>query len=1314
MGLYTEETDFRELNSQQLKRPAVVTIRKPLIHKAEMEDVLTRLLNLYVPATKKERKVSGRNTIVVGGRALLLSYKDTTSVQSWKWVKYNENIYLRTQALQQFPVESIPLKNIVRDSAQTIEIDQVLASSVLGRFGGGDTAFSLNPTVQNINDVYKLVLFNQVDDNYLNASKDTGETQAPFLLKTPYLFKNGRLPFKLSKTVTRIDLTKETTDTTVNAIKRAMKFLYGFIPKKTISVYIWAFGLNTPAAKISVEHAVNTQIQDIRGVVCKQIAINLRDYYNAIKYSSRRLEAQNRAMELTNKEKNTFTILADIRKLDVPWAQAAKGKSYGDNLSAFLNKIEKELTVNTTYDEQNIPLLALGPEAERLYKQTCKVILADAISEQYLTTSADTENIITQGDFRVKYYAVLLKKIQDKVQAYQDLITRGIMHFPLYSTYKGVLAYDIADLLQAKDTTTLLEFIRNMESLLFGATSGLYITSQDSNTTVPTAPIWNAQAVAGDVSFGRQEWVIYPNTELTPLKQVVLNTQNQDIVNITVQRVTAGTSGCSVELKNADGKYTHEREDILNRGNSIFESLDEIKIFLPTREGTVEECFQGIVYKVQENNEAGYHSITVSAECNKRLLRMMRTNLKPSLSKDESANNPLTAFVIPTQFYNAIQYWMPFLFMQGLSYMSCQPQQITDETAYSLPLYGLEPTNITQNTTVSYTVPTSTVQKINVMEQATPTSFTPSVVGTNTLTPTQKDLQKLTKNIGLIPVDTGVPFVYASNTTAVGIKSVDMPTISITAPEDATVLQQETKSFSYKNVVGSYKQVNFIDELFNLIWYSCNSSGSNEDIQRIAKAKKQLIEEYTASAIITNAENPYKNEKDEPGITDLATVLRGDNRVTFKVYKQRFKMPFSPGTTLTYRTPVARIVGTSQPAFALSYSNQEVQFSNWKSNIELIDEVAGRFNFLFYTDKQGVINFTPYNFDLTTLATYNYTKPYVDSAAVLTIQPSIYYEGGDNPQILRKRDITQYQRIQDDSVLVNWVKVIGSWQQAGNIALNNAIVSDPVLMLKVGFRPARDVSVLGIRNTNALTLYGLAWMDRNNKRFKAADISGIFDARMDINLPYYVPHDEVIYFCEALNITYTAGQSCKYNMTGSFGKTPILDITPYVASDTTEVFTDYAIGLTLAAAIQDLFVNKTKITPSVYSQYKKIFNTSRVSAQKASICCFNGHLWDNVSAIQFEELVYNYTAVYGDKFSGIEGYVGMGITGLTDITTIINNLNNAQADTQDINAIRLWAPYIYALQDPKAPSILIEKQKVFSDLYIPGIVEEPVQTQATT
>ena len=69
--MYSYEADYKEQHAKHIKRPALVAIKKPLLSIDEMEDILTRLLVLYVPPTQLSVNFKGIRR-GVGRKAFLM------------------------------------------------------------------------------------------------------------------------------------------------------------------------------------------------------------------------------------------------------------------------------------------------------------------------------------------------------------------------------------------------------------------------------------------------------------------------------------------------------------------------------------------------------------------------------------------------------------------------------------------------------------------------------------------------------------------------------------------------------------------------------------------------------------------------------------------------------------------------------------------------------------------------------------------------------------------------------------------------------------------------------------------------------------------------------------------------------------------------------------------------------------------------------------------------------------------------------------------------------------------------------------------
>ena len=212
------------------------------------------------------------------------------------------------------------------------------------------------------------------------------------------------------------------------------------------------------------------------------------------------------------------------------------------------------------------------------------------------------------------------------------------------------------------------------------------------------------------------------------------------------------------------------------------------------------------------------------------------------------------------------------------------------------------------------------------------------------------------------------------------------------------------------------------DPLLGYLWYKANSKQlPTSEQQIIRESLKLVLEDYVVTRKVKDGQIT-----DVPGVADLKTLLRQGYRASYFVYKQRFDGLTLPN--MKDRVIVAKITGTSQPTYLLQSSALSIQFSNWKSNGQIINDIASRFNFLYYSDKNGIVNFTPYTLDLTTLNTNNYRNSYIDTDKMLITRSSRDIENDDNPQILKQQYLTEFTSTIRDSEIVNWVKMSGNFQ----------------------------------------------------------------------------------------------------------------------------------------------------------------------------------------------------------------------------------------------------------------------------------------------
>lgn len=1443
--LYTYENDYKEQHAKHVKRPALVTIKKPLVSKGDMEDVLMRLLNLHAKPTRNTFNPKGVQR-GINGKAILVDYHreiprlhsptdDNTDGEFHRRgvfeINTNQSVYLSEDPvnvtgadLNGLDVSAInpdrisAFRNAQYGRAKTygdqgfvIHVSHSSEYDALnGWFDPEQTSSMLKKQVDPAYAIkYSLYLLTKADHLYLKAHPKDGSSQREDLIARKYLFTENGFPHYVGTQV--IYDPKDRNGVTHPLDAGMAKRVFGYLPKKAVNAYEWVFytkpltivSLDKPVWQKTEENKFRvyvrfvTQLQklfkalDTPEQVSEKIkAINVKNTYRNAYYKVQKI--LNEALQPgENYTLTSFGILSrinkaipDIKDLEIPadaYVFYYKSKTALESIVSSVKSLVSDVkTVKTIPDQMLHVIDNMNAYVDESGERSGFVSMLDTndrrkarledeakrnqVSSIFLTTKSAAH--VTLGQFKNQYYAILINKINKKYEELKPFIDKGIVYFPFQDDLDAVNNYlknsnELTSVVEVEDqysepkeTPVMFNFIKRAERLLFSSFSGFYVTSYTEDSSEVKAPLWNSLADLNTLSgqLGTVDYGDYGKYQL-------INSQNKDIVSISVSRSVIGKASAQFIIKNANGKYNYDRDDVLNRNKHLIEPMDEVLVFMPTLEfkssggiqnynGKLEQVFAGVVNECNDENSGGYHSLRVSCECYKKYMDVVRTNVKPSACRDESNNNPVTAFIVPNQMYESVENWMPFMFAQALSYIYCQPGKTT-EADLAKPLFTIEKSPVIKDQEFRVnevgTVEVSYLDTVEVPAYYKVTSqnkYTYSSTGNfSILTPTKTEEDEVTEEEYAAG---GAHVVPGTSTTISYVKRTKKEQRKFTYNTTGVTQEFATR----KAVVGYRDNVQFNDPLFNYLWYKQNTYNlPKEELDIIQNNLKFVLDDYIKVKVRGENELRVYSEtlsgsrggsSKESGT--LRSLLAQGKRVAYLVYKQRFS-----GITLPKlkedRQIVGSITGTAQPTYLLQSQQIPIQLSNWKTNGTIINEVASRFNFIYYTDRFGTVTFTPYSLDLTTLNTNNYRSSTIDTDKMLITRSSRDVENDNNPQILKQQYLSDFVSNVEDNVLVNWLVVNGQFQVApGSSKFLNAVVTDPVLIKKYGYRTGKPINIFGINNAQTLRLYGLAYMDRQNRNYMTARAAGLFDARMDINLPYYVPTVETIYYCENLKITYNSGQTCSFAMGLTFGKKPLLSVEAYShkylgdkkaysnsLSGSFVLDTNIVGGphnATLLDSLKTLFVNDNVITPTTYTQYKKMFyNEDNPSAptltelsdaqikatRNASICCYNGYMWDNVSGISFEELALDYAF----KFSGIRtsgltaALVSSGKSSymekLADQLSIeSSDLNFSE---EEKNALSMYYVEIPAISDVTLPAEFGKTTDIVSDLNVPGIFD---------
>lgn len=210
------------------------------------------------------------------------------------------------------------------------------------------------------------------------------------------------------------------------------------------------------------------------------------------------------------------------------------------------------------------------------------------------------------------------------------------------------------------------------ERVYFGDWAGFYYTNatpKNETKSVYTNTNLNKDLYTNVVSKIGTDLKTIGGNDIETIQSVGLSDLvNTDVVSVNISRQTMGKSQATINLKNVDEKYTYKNGVFF--GETLFEPMDEVLIYLPTYDESLELSFKGYVSDVENINQRGYHSLSIVCDCPLKLIDIVRTNLKPAYSFDESEYKPIHPFTVPPDLMKSVDQWVPFMFAQGLSYFT--------------------------------------------------------------------------------------------------------------------------------------------------------------------------------------------------------------------------------------------------------------------------------------------------------------------------------------------------------------------------------------------------------------------------------------------------------------------------------------------------------------------------------------------------------------------------------------------------------------------------------------------------------------------
>ena len=456
--------------------------------------------------------------------------------------------------------------------------------------------------------------------------------------------------------------------------------------------------------------------------------------------------------------------------------------------------------------------------------------------------------------------------------------------------------------------------------------------------------------------------------------------------------------------------------------------------------------------------------------------------------------------------------------------------------------------------------------------------------------------------------------------------------------EASTLTDATTKIYE----LNALRLPKFKDTLLQYLWYKKTNADSSQQIA--AESLQQLTDLYTSSITQASGDTAVK-DSETAGIKDPYSVVKGsfkkgdgNLKVYYNVYAQRSDS-FS-----TYRDLEAQILGTCQPGWVLGQQDISIIFSDYRTNYDILSETAEKFNFYLYSNRNGIIQYRSPQIDLFNLNITTDNGKTLFSPTRMKNEKDRLYEM--RPDVLNAQTTTSIQAQCDDSKLITWLQISGEniWGGLNADAGNAVVVQDLPKSLKYGIKSQQTQLLSGVQRVEALTIYALSLMDRQNSLFRSASVTGLASGDLDVNTTVYSPVDNTVYLIDGATLDYIPGQTFTYSASLKWGRKPLFKV-PLRNSDI-KYDEDIDSGIDLKKLSENLLqcAKNNEITPAYYHQLKSYLDYIKKNPDDFRLLAsfiFNGYVWDGVSSISFEDLILSYSGEIDAENNGLELAFGL-------------------------------------------------------------------------
>ena len=326
-----------------------------------------------------------------------------------------------------------------------------------------------------------------------------------------------------------------------------------------------------------------------------------------------------------------------------------------------------------------------------------------------------------------------------------------------------------------------------------------------------------------------------------------------------------------------------------------------------------------------------------------------------------------------------------------------------------------------------------------------------------------------------------------------------------------------------------FNNLSMCDELSDIFWIKTNNTIAyriGADLTSQLHETQTIISEY----IEKYTQNIFVDGKLQKIIGYKALPTDGINGPDGTALKDR-----DGNTILITNNPVAfTVMGIDQDLYSWQLNgNYDLLISDWKSNDQIIQDLADKAFFEYFADVNGMVFFRPKNLTLPNSSTNGMEDEIKDN----------YWITSDNENIVRKFSKT----INDRELFTDFV-VTGTFIPCGiTPPLNTKLVISYKHRRKYGVRVLPPETRPGIIGQNGLEQFGRNRLSLANSKFTSASLTINGNPSIKPGMPIFIERWLSVYYIETVSHSFSAGGDFQTTLNLNFKRIPIATLSTFNA-----------------------------------------------------------------------------------------------------------------------------------------------------------------------